>query len=35
LIHIQVDDEQRKWDLAKKVQHEKALVEQRKIVIAV
>ena len=35
MIHIQVDDEQRKWDLAKKVQHEKALVEQRKIVIAV
>jgi len=35
LIHIQVDEEQRKWDLAKQLQEEKALAEQRKIVVAV
>tara|TARA_B110000285_G_C14702676_1_gene414145 strand:- start:334 stop:504 length:171 start_codon:yes stop_codon:yes gene_type:complete len=35
LIHIQVDEEQRKWDLAKQLQEEKALAEQRKIVVAI
>jgi hypothetical protein len=35
LIHIQVDEEQRKWDLAKQLKEEKALAEQRKIVVAV
>ena len=35
MIHIEVDEEQRKWDLAKKAQEEKALEEQRKIVVAI